>query len=104
MDVNHILLIGDAPEFSADMTDDEIDDACLEHAFVGVNNQAEEDTEPVLINMYDQQMVLSHKDAFHLAMMMSRYVMHSPYAEAVRPYYAQAAAIIQKRPDNTRLN
>lgn len=104
MDVNHIILIGDAPDFDDEMTDDEIDEACIEHAFVGVNNHVGDDSEPVLINMYDQQMVLSHKDAFHLAMMLSRYVMHSPYAETVRPYYERAAEIIQKRPNNTRLN
>jgi hypothetical protein len=103
MDVGSVVVIGEYFEVTDDMTEEQVSDIVSAKRFVAINDGAPEN-ERVYINMRDQRVYLSHEDAFALALFMSSYTLHSPYADEIKPYFDEVKAQITAPKDKRQVN
>jgi hypothetical protein len=103
MDVASVVVIGEDFAVTDDMTDEQVSDIVSAKRFVAIKDDAAHD-EQVCINMREQRMYLSHEDAFALALFMSSYTLHSPYADDIKPYFDEVKAQITAPKDKRRVN
>jgi hypothetical protein len=98
-----VIVIGEAFDITDDMTDAQVAELMEQKRFVAIkDNEAEH--ERVCINMREQRMYLSHEDAFALAMFLSSYTLHSPYADDIKPYFDEVKAQITAPTDKRKVN
>jgi hypothetical protein len=103
MDVESVVVIGEYFEVTDDMTDEQVSNIVSSKRFVAVKDDAAK-SEQVYINIRDQRMYLSHEDAFALALFMSSYTLHSPYADDIKPYFDEVKAQITAPKDKRKVN